>query len=237
MGADRLRAAAAGVALLASAPTAVPAQEFLLWGVQVEHLELRAGADEDVLAWDGDAFVGDDELKLVFRSEGERGLDDAEFEKLENQLRLQTPVSAFFDAVAGVRLDTPDGGPDRIYGVVGLKGLAPQWFEIDADLYLSDRPAFRVEAEYEALITQRVALVPSIELELPLADDGPLRRGAFAPVLEAGVRLSYDLVDRLVSPYVGVHYERSLGESGDRAERAGDDRDALFLVVGTRILF
>jgi copper resistance protein B len=223
--------------LSALAPGAASAQAFTLWGVQIEQLETRFGEDEEVLAWDGDAFVGTDELKLVFRSKAELELDSGDFETLEHQLRLQRPISDFFDAVLGVRLDTPDGGPDRVHGVIGVKGLAQQWFEIDADLYLSDHPSFRVEGEYEALITNRVILAPSVEVELPLNDDDALGRGAFGPKVEVGARLSYDLIDRAVAPYVGIHYERVFGETASIARRDGEDRDALFFVVGARLMF
>ena len=45
--------------------------EQLIWGVQAEQLEYRIGDETDVVAWDVDAQIGTDELKLVFRSEGE----------------------------------------------------------------------------------------------------------------------------------------------------------------------
>jgi copper resistance protein B len=138
MGADR--AALALALALAFAPGTAPAQAFLIWGVQVEQVEGRFGDGDPLLAWDGDAFVGTDELKVVLRSEGEYAFEENGFEKLENQLRLQVPVSEFFDAVAGVRVDTPSDGPDRVHGVVGLHGLARQWFEVDADMFLSDYP-------------------------------------------------------------------------------------------------
>lgn len=236
MRADLARAAVAAATLLL-APGVAEAQAFLLWGVQAEKLEQRWRNAGAVTAWEADAFVGTDELKLVFRSEGEYERTGRTFEKLETQFRLQAPVSDFFDAVAGVRLDTPHGGPDRVHGVVGLKGLAPQWFEIDADLYLSDRPAFRVEIEYEGAITNRLAFIPSVELELPLRDDDALRRRAFGPVVEVGARLAYDLVDRLVSPYVGVHYERNLGGTAARTIAAGEERGAFYLLAGTKIMF
>ncbi|MFO7857287.1 MAG: copper resistance protein B [Paracoccaceae bacterium] len=232
MEADRLVRAAL---LFAALPAAAAAAEApIYWGVQVEQLEGRFG-DAEAFAWDGDAFVGTDELKLVLRSEAE--LEHGAFEALENQLRLQTPVSTFFDAVAGVRLDTPEGGPDRVHAVLGVHGLARQWFEVDADLFLSDHPSARFEAEYEALITNRVILVPSLEVDLPLADDEALDLGGFAPKVEIGARLGYDLVDRAVAPYVGVHYERRLGESADRTRRAGGDADALSVVLGVRLMY
>lgn len=221
---------------LALASLGVPAGAEPLWGIQVEQLEYQAGEDENVLAYDLDAFVGSDEAKVVWRSEGELSLEEEAWEALENQLRVQVPVSTFFDAVAGVRVETPEG-PNRVHAVIGLHGLAQQWFEVDADLFLSDHPSLRVEAEYEGLITNRIILVPSIELEVPFSDDPASEVGAWGPKLEVGLRLSYDLVDRAISPYIGVHYERVFGETASIARANGEDPGAVFFVAGTRLMF
>ena len=223
---------------VASALFLVPAvsAEPLIWGVQVEQLEYRFGDSTDVFAWDFDATVGTDELRFVWRSEAEYGTDEDAFEKLENQGRLQTPISDFFDAVAGFLVNTPDG-PNRGYGLIGIHGLAQQWFEIDADLFVSNNPFFRFEGEYEGLITNRIILTPSVQVDLPFTDDEPIGRGAWGPELEIGARLSYDLVDRAISPYVGVHYERVFGETADIARDEGEDRSEVLLVVGTRLMF
>lgn len=210
--------------------------ESLIWGIQIEQFEYRLGEDENILAWNFDAIAGTDELKAVWRSEAEYLTEQGQFETLENQFRLQTPISSFFDAVVGVRVDTPEG-EDRAYGVIGMKGLAKQWFEIDADFYLGETSFFRLEAEYEGLITNQLILTPSIEVEVPLQDDDVLGVASFAPTVEIGARLSYDIVDRLVSPYIGVHYERKLGDTGDLARSEGEDDDALFLAVGMKVLF
>ena len=218
--------------LVASPASAEP----YFWGVQVEQLEYRVNDDDDILAWDYDAFFGKDELRFVWRSEAEYDTDEGAFETLENQARLQVPVSDFFDAVVGARVDTPSG-PDRAYGVLGLHGLAQQWFEVDADFFISDDPFFRFEVEYEGLITNRIILTPSVEVDLPFTDDKDIGAGAWGPKLEVGARLSYDLIDRAVAPYIGVHYERLFGKSGDLARDEGEDRDQVFFVVGARIMF
>lgn len=210
--------------------------EEVLWAVQVEQLEYRVGEDENVAAFDFDAYAGTDELKLVWRTEGEYSTDERAWETLENQLRVQVPVSPFFDAVAGVRVDTPEG-ENRVHAVLGLHGLAPQWFEVDADLFVSEYPSLRLEAEYEGLITNRIILVPSIELDVPFRDDLASDIGAFGPKLEVGLRLSYDLIDRAFSPYIGVHYERVFGETADIARRNGEDNGTVFFVAGARILY
>ena len=218
--------------LLASPVLAEP----LFWGFRAERLEYRLGEDTDGLTWDFDASVGSDALRVVWRSEADYLTDEDGFEKLENQGRLQTPISDFFDAVAGVMVSTPDG-PNRAYGLIGVHGLAPQWFEIDADLFVSNNPFFRLEVDYEGLITNRIILTPSIELDLPLTDDEAIGAGAWGPKLELGARLSYDLIDRTVSPYIGLHYERLFGQSADLARDEDEDRADLFFVVGTRVMF
>ncbi len=224
--------------LTAGAVFAEPGVPPLIYGVQVEQLEYRFGEnDEELLVWDFDAMVGNDELKLVFRSEAEMETSSNDFETLENQLRLQKPISDFFDAAVGVHASTPTDGPDRYNLVVGVKGLAPQWFEIDADLYLSEHPFGRFEAEYEALLTNRLILTPSIEVNMPFKDDTEAGQAAGGATIEIGARLSYDLVDRAISPYVGVNYEKSFGGTADLTEAAGGQSDNLSLVVGTRLFF
>jgi copper resistance protein B len=210
--------------------------EPVIWGVQAEQLEYRVGEGSDIYAWDAGAFVGKDELRVVWRSEAEYAVDADNFEVLENQFRLQTPISDFFDAVVGVRFDTPQG-PDRAYGVLGIHGLAPQWFEVDLDLFVSEYPSLRFEVDYEALITNRLILTPSIELDIPLNDDKETGRGAFGPTLEIGARLSYDLIDRSVAPYIGVHWERTFGESATLARAEGEEASSVYVVAGVRLMF
>jgi len=87
------------------------------------------------------------------------------------------------------------------------------------------------------LITNRLILTPSIEFNLPFNDDREIDIGAWGPKLEIGARLSYDVIDRLFSPYIGVHYERVFGETRDIVRAEGKDDDAVFFVVGTKIIF
>lgn len=229
----------ATVALAALLPL-VPAQaEPLIWGIQVEQLEYRISNDAEVAAWDVDAVVGTDEFKLRYIGEGEY-VDDKEdtLEVFESRLVGQVPISDFFDAKAGIRLDAPDG-PDRWYGVLGVQGLAPQWFEVDLDLFVSEKAdsSVRLDAEYEALLTNFVTLTPSIEFNLPFSDDEEVGIGAFGPTLEVGARLSYDLVDRSISPYIGVHYERAFGKTADFKTADGEEKDELYFVIGSRFMF
>ncbi|MDE4205921.1 copper resistance protein B [Phaeobacter gallaeciensis] len=218
----------------ASAAQAEP----LIYGFQAERLEYRDGDNgENVFVWDFDFVVGTDDLKLVWRSEAEIAEGSGDFEGLENQLRLQFPISTFFDGVVGVQASTPDGLPDRYNAVLGFKGLAPGFLEIDADFYLSDHSFFRFEGEYEGLITNRLILTPSIELTVPLEDDLAYDQASGGATMEAGLRLSYDLVDRSFSPYIGINYEKSFGGTADLIRASGKENGVTSIVFGTRLMF
>ena len=209
------------------------------YGFQAEQFEYRLGDEnEKRLVWDADAFWGTDELKLRWQGEGERDLDADINEGLENRLVLQTPISDFFDAKAGIRLDTPTG-TDRWYGTVGIMGLAPQWIEVDADLFVSETGdgSARLDLEYEGLITNRVILTPSIELNAAFSEDREIEVGTGISSAEIGLRLSYDLIDRSVAPYIGVSYERKFGDTADFAKEDGEDFEATYIVTGLRLMF
>lgn len=210
----------------------------LIWGVEFEQLEYRLADGSDVLAWDADGILGSDEWRLRVLSQAEYAFEEDAFERLENQVLLQRPIANFFDAKAGVRFDTPTG-PDRVYGTIGIQGLAPQWIEVDLDFFVSGEGdlSARLDAEYEAAITNRISLVTSLEFDFPFTDDEEIEVAAGAPFLEVGARLGYDLIDRAVAPYVGINYERAFGETGALRREAGEEDESLAAVFGVRLLF
>jgi copper resistance protein B len=210
----------------------------LIYGVQIEQFEHRLSNDNDFWAWDGDAILGRDEWKLRLQSEGEYDRDAKRFETLENQLLVQYMVSDFFNAKAGVRFDTPRGS-DRTFAVLGLQGLAQQWFEVDLDLFVSDRGdlSARLDLDYELLITNRLILTPTVEIDVAASDDRAVGVAAGLVSSEVGLRLSYDLIDRALAPYVGVLYEQKYGQSAKLARADGEHAEEVYLVAGIKLLF
>lgn len=220
---------------------AATAQELdmVFYGAALEQFEYRQGDENETLAtWDGDAFIGTDDLKIRWISEGGYDTDNSLFETLENQIVGQIPVSGFFDAKAGIRLDTPDGA-DRWYGVAGITGLAPQWIEVDANVFVSEKgdASVRLEAEYELLLTNHWILTPSAEIDLAFSEDREIHVGSGISTSEIGVRLSYDAIDRLFSPYIGIVQEQAYGNTEDLKRGDGEDTGVWFLTVGARMVF
>ena len=215
------------------------AESSVYYGIKLDELEYRFGdTGDEFTTWDSDVFVGTDELKIRWLSEGEYNTDVSSFETLENRLVLQKPISDFFDLHAGVRIDTPKG-PDRWYGVIGVSGLAPQWIDVDSNFFLSEKgdASLRLDAEYELLITNQLILTPSMEINYVFSEDTEIASGTGFNDAEIGIRLSYDILDRTLSPYIGTSYEQKFGDTADFAREDGEDTQGWSLVVGTKFLF
>jgi copper resistance protein B len=204
---------------------------------QLDRFERRIQDGEDLLAWDARATLGSDAHKLALLAEGAYGLDQERTQSAEWQLRYQRPLTDFFDAHVGLRHDARPR-PDRTYLVAGIGGLAPQWLEVEASLFLSDegKASTRLEAEYDLLLTQRLALQLDGELNLAFARDLAIGQGSGLNGVELGLRLRYE-VTREIAPYVGVVWERAYGETSDLAAAAGDDREITAAVVGITLSF
>lgn len=200
-----------------------------------DRAEYRARAGHDGYLWDTQAFHGGDLDKLWLKSEGE-GAFGGEVELAEVQALWSHAVAPFFDMQAGVRQDL--AGPSRTHAVIGIQGLAPYRFELDAAAFLSDRGELtgRIEAELDERITQRLILQPRIELGLSAQNIPQLGIGSGLDRAELGLRLRYEIA-REFAPYVGVEQEWRIGRGATYARAAGHDPSATFYVVGIRFWF
>ena len=204
--------------------------------LQADRSEFRVGRGRTRYLWDTQGWYGSDYNKFWVKAEGETdfgsGLERAEFQGLYSRL-----ITSFFDLQAGIRQDAGPG-PSPTYAVLGVQGLAPYWFELDSALFLSDDGDLtaRVEAEYELLFTQRLIGQPRIELNFAAQDVPELGIGAGLSDVELGFRLRYEL-RREIAPYIGVSWERRLGDSADFARAAGARAGNVFFVAGIRLWF
>jgi len=176
--------------------------------------------------------VRTDYNKLGFKTEGVQVgnvTEDARAELLWDRI-----FSRWWSAQAGVRHDFA-AGPSRNWLALGVQGLAPYFFHIEATVYAGDsgRTAARFRAEYELLFTQRVVLQPLFELNAYGKDDPERHIGAGVSDLQLGLRLRYE-IRRECAPYVGVAWLRSLGKTADLVREAGEDPSVVQFVAGIR---
>ncbi len=204
--------------------------------VIIERLEARFGDGEETWLWDVGGWTGGDINRFWWKSEGE-GDFDGEIEG-EVQALYSRAVSPFWDVQAGVRQDFREDRENPTHLVLGLQGLAPHWWEVDAAAFLStagDLTA-RVEAEYDQRITQRLILQPRVEVEAAAAEVPELGLGSGLTHVEAGLRLRYEIAKEF-APYVGVEWSRDLGGTADLTRAMGGEPEHTRFVIGLRAWF
>jgi len=211
------------------------------WGLQFEELEYRYGYDsmDSSGIWGGDIFYGTDELKFRWLTNGEYENKSSSFHALGNEFVIQIPVTDFFDAKAGLRFDTPEGGENRSYAVFGITGLAPQWFELDINFLIGEQGNISagIDSQYELLLTNRLILTPSLVADIAFYDDPEIGVGSGLTNSEIGLRLGYDVIDRAVSPYIGVFQENAHGKTADLVNLKGGRLGQMYFSLGAKIIY
>ena len=187
------------------------------------------------VGWKGTAWIGGDIHRVWLRSEGEQvggDLESADLEVLGGR-----SVSRWWDVVAGVRHELGEG-PSQTFAAVGVQGLTPYKFDMEATAYIGSggQTAARIEAEYDTLLTNRWILQWHGELEAYGKDDPQRGRGAGLSTIEAGVRLRFE-VTRKFAPYIGIVHERSFGDTADFRRADGEPTNDTRVVAGVRLWF
>ena len=203
--------------------------------IMLDQMEIRDAADDNTLSWDGEGWLGKDLHKIWFKTDGERTAGNTD--EAELQFLYSKAIARYWDFQVGVRHDI-EPSPSRSWVAIGLKGLAPYFFDIDAAAFIgeSGRIAFRFEAEYELLLTQRLILTPDIEFNVYGQNDPDVGIGSGLSDIEAGLRLRYE-IRRQFAPYIGVNWSRKFGDTAEIAETAGRDTSETQLVIGLRAWF
>ncbi|WP_298022120.1 copper resistance protein B [uncultured Parasphingopyxis sp.] len=202
-----------------------------------DRLEAQITEGEDIYLWDANIWFGGDIDKFWVKSEGE-GEFGGSFEEAETQALWSHAIGPYFDLQTGARYDIRNDGPDTAHLVLGVQGVAPYWFEIDAAAFLSDEGdvTARFEAEYDQRLTQRLILQPRFEASLSAQDIPELGIGAGLSNVEAGLRLRYEIA-REFAPYVGVEWHRDIGDTADFTRATGGDPDRWVFLAGVRAWF
>lgn len=205
-------------------------------GVMINRLE-RAQTKENTYlsAYDLQGRIGKDYERLVLKAEGV--IDEGKVHEARTELLWSHATSAYWDGQLGVRHDS-GVAPSRNWLALGMQGLAPYWFEIDATVYVGDqgRSALRLSAEYELLFTQKLILQPRMEVNFYGVKDEEREIGAGLSNMVAGLRLRYE-IRREFAPYIGVDWSSKFGATADYATAAGANINDMNIVAGLRAWF
>jgi len=204
--------------------------DILRTSLMVDNLEYQY-SETKALSWDAFGYVGYDTNKIYIYSEGEK-LDSISQAESENQLVYSRAILPYWDVQVGLGYDKVESN-NQTWGVIGIQGLAPYFFETRATLLFSDdgNIGFRAEAEYEALFTQKLILTPSIAIAGYTKDDANMETGKGLANLTLGARLRYEFT-REFAPYVGIEWSKNFGNTNDFAPLS-----ETYAVAGLRFWF
>lgn len=197
--------------------------------------QVRKGRDGFRL--DGSAWYGGDINRVVLKTEMEGSFRGEGVESAEVQALYSRAIGPYTDIQLGARYDFKPN-PSRVYATVGFETLAPGFFDVEGALFLSDKGDLlaRFEGYYDQRITQRLILQPEGEVNFALQDVRENGIGSGLSDIELGLRLRYE-IKREFAPYVGVSYERKIGDTARFARAEGEGAGSTSLVLGIRTWF
>lgn len=197
--------------------------------LMIDNLEQQFN-EEETISWDTYTYIGYDTNKIYIYSEGEKARNDNAHS--ETQLVYSCAISSFWDIQIGVGYDISDEF-DKKWGVIGVKGLAPYFFETRASILMGEggNIGFRAETEYEALITQKLILTPSVSMSAYTKENLEMDEGSGFSNIKVGMRLRYEMI-REFAPYIGLEWNKNLGKTNDIS-----NINETYMSLGIRIWF
>jgi len=175
--------------------------------LQMEH------AEEKVFTWDTNVWVGYDLNKIYLYSEGEKVKDG--ISESENQIVWSNAIASYWDIQYGFGYDKGEEN-NKKWAILAFSGMAPYFFETRTAFLIGDdgNIGIRAEAEYKALITQRLSLNPSFSLSAYSKDDIKIGLGKGLSNIGMQMHLKYEIT-REFAPYIGMTFSKNLGNTND----------------------
>lgn len=205
-----------------------------------DQLEYRNGNNTKLNRWDMQGWRGTDYEKFWVKFEG-RDIKSESGGEFEVQGLYSKAVSAFWDIQYGARYDRAYGSgknDERYFGVIGVQGLAPYWFEVEPALFVDSngKISARIVAAYDLLLSQRLILQPRAEINASASDLPELGIGQGVNDFQLDLRLRYEF-KREIAPYIGITWQKKYGDSAKYSQQQDSSSEFTEVVLGVRIWF
>lgn len=199
-----------------SGKTSDPLLTYLL----IDKAEAHYGEGDPSYAWEVDAWIGHDLNKIWLKSNGETG--KAESGKVEtyskNEILYSHGISTYWDLQSGLRLDQNNESEQQTWLTLGVNGLAPYFFDSGVFAYFNEKDwMIEMTGEYELLLSQKLILVPELELTY-FGTDNNSESAKGDTSMEVGIRLRYEFI-REFGVYFGFNWERFSGNNSTTFDR------------------
>ena len=204
------------------------------WGISVDDLGYQF--EDDQINFEIEGWYGDDSHRVRLRTEGSaKTKDDKAIDSLSS-LAYWQPLGVFWNGEAGIAYNTEN---DKSALMAGIVGTAPYFIETDARAYVYTDGQVQLDlgAEYEWRLDQHWVVIPEAGLTVFSKDDTDNNITKGFNELETEVRLTYEMLSRQLSPYVGFSYETALGNARDLRRQKNEDVDTSSVTAGVKFWF
>jgi copper resistance protein B len=200
-------------------------------------LELDAGVSnrgQAVGNWVGNGWLGTDYNKIWMKTKGEvtaGTLDDGDL-----QIQYSRYIAPFWDLQAGYRREFKPSQANQ--AVISLQGIAPYWFETDAELFLGGPSTVggRLRVEHDFIWTQRLITRPEVTVDWGVGNDPRNAVGKGLQRVELELQTRYEIT-RDFAPYFSARYERQVGQTSLFVHSKGESPEAFIFSLGLWLVF
>lgn len=200
--------------------------------------DIGGAKDGGAQTFDLDGWIGNDYDRLWLKSE-QKTFGEYD-QKSEIQALYGKNISQFWDAQFGVRHDfrTDFSSQNVNYLTLGFEGLAPYFFETNAQIFLSDQGNYsaRLKQEIDVLITQKLIMQPYFEAEFFAQNVPKLNVKSGLAEIEAGILTRYEIT-RKFAPYLALRYHTKTFNTANLAQKNGERVNDAILSIGLRLKF
>ena len=228
--------------VLAAAPVQAMDDQDIFWRFD-GRAEKRISSVAPATEWAASAWIGEDRNKLRLANTGivgDNGRIDNEggTRGVDSRFFYSRLISDFWDAKAGVQFTVFDEGVTRSGFLAGVEGLAPFGIHVDlvAGVSQTGVVSARLEASYDALLSQKLIATPYLEAMVASKDDPAIQLGSGLARVELGLRLRYEIT-REVAPYIGVAFEQFTGNTAGFVAASGEPTSLVRALVGLKVWF
>jgi copper resistance protein B len=202
----------------------------------LEYQRIRGGIN--ALNWSILGWHGGDVNRFWFKSEGSEYSGASSGAQFDGQALYGRAISPYFDLQTGVRYEMhlEDRAVSRVFAVVALQGLARYRFDLEPELFLSNKGKLsgRATASTDWLLTQHLILQPRVETEFAFQSDKDFGIDRGLNDIGVALRLRYE-TRREFAPYLGVAFRQDYGATQNRSQKEGAVPNQLQFIFGIRM--
>jgi copper resistance protein B len=210
------------------------------WSIDAEKLELARQNNQDDDQYSGQYDVklwyGNSENRLYLNNSGE--FEHKNLQSASSEIAWWHAIAPYWNSSLGFKQEYGHSQRDQSWLSAGINGIAPYWFDLGANFYLSKDGdiQLKLNASYDLYISPKLVFQPDIATTFYGKNNPKYQYGAGLASIESGFKLRYDITPQL-SPYIGFEHQRSFGKTAGYLRQQGDATHNSQIAIGLRFWY